>query len=89
MPTQPPGREEALDELKWLDGFYQAPEGLQRPQGLSLNGKPDFEGVAAWYLDVYQRERMAMKSRADARAAYVTLIRQSAEWRAKHQGETP
>jgi hypothetical protein len=89
MPTQPPGREEALDEMNWLDGYYAAPEGLQRPNGLSLNGKPDFEGIAAWYLDIYQRERMAMKTRADARAAYVSQIRHSAEWQSKHPGETP
>lgn len=87
--TQPPGREEALDELNWLDSYYAAPEGLQRPNGLSLNGKPDFEGVAAWYLDVYQRERMAEKSRADSRAAYVSQIRHSDEWKQKHPGETP
>ena len=92
-PPQPapvvPGREEALDELKWLDAYYAAPEGLQRPNGLSLNGKPDFEGVAAWYLDVYQQARIKGKSRADARAAYVKDIRHSAEWQAKHPGETP
>lgn len=87
--TQPPGREEALDELHWLDAYYASPEGLQRPNGLSLGGKPDFEGIAAWYLDVYQRARMAMQSRADARAAYVRQIRHSAEWQAKHPGETP
>jgi hypothetical protein len=87
--TQPPGREEALDEMKWLDSYYSAPEGLQRPNGLSLNGKPDFEGIAAWYLDIYQRERMALKSRADSRAKYVSDIRHSFEWRQKHPGETP
>lgn len=85
----PPGRDEALDEMNWLDAYYASPEGLQRPNGLSLNGKPDFEGVAAWYIDVYQRRRMAGQSRADARAAYVNEIRHSAEWRAKHPGETP
>ena len=92
IPVPPPivpGREEALDELKWLDAYYAAPEGLQRPNGLSLNGKPDFEGVAAWYLDVYQQARIKGKSRADARAAYVKDIRHSAEWQAKHPGETP
>lgn len=84
-----PGREEALDELNWLNGYYKAPEGLQRPKGLSLNDAPDFEGVAAWYLDVYQKARIAGKSRADARAAYVSDIRHSAEWQVKHPGETP
>lgn len=94
-PPQPPatvvvpGREEALDEMKWLDAYYAAPEGLQRPNGLSLGGKPDFEGIAAWYLDVYQQERIKGKSRADARAAYVSQIRHSDEWKQKHPGETP
>lgn len=87
--VQPPGREEALDEMRWLDGYYAAPEGLQRPNGLSLNGKPDFEGIAAWYLDLYQRERMAGKTRADARAVYVSAIRHTDEWKRKHPGETP
>ena len=87
--AQPPGREEALDEMNWLDRYYASPEGLQRPNGLSLNGKPDFEGIAAWYLDVYQRERMKGRSRADARAAYVSDIRHSDEWKQKHPGETP
>lgn len=87
--AQPPGRDEALNELNWLDAYYMAPEGLQRPEGLSLQGAPDFEGIAAWYLDVYQRARMAGKSKEDARAAYVKEIRSSAEWRAKHPGETP
>lgn len=84
-----PGRGEALDELNWLDSYYAAPEGLQRPNGLSLNGKPDFEGVAAWYLDEYQQWRIAGKSRAEARAHVVNLIRHSDEWRIKHPGETP
>jgi len=84
-----PGREEALDELAWLDAYYAAPEGLQRPNGLSLNGKPDFLGIAAWYLDEYQQARIAGKSRADARAVYVSKIRHSDEWKAKHPGETP
>lgn len=85
----PPPRDEALDEMKRLDEYYKSPEGLQRPSGLSLEGKPDFEGIAAWYLDVYQRERMAGKSREEARAKYVSDIRHSDEWKAKHPGETP
>lgn len=90
-PTVPvvPGREEALDEMNWLDAYYKSPEGLQRPNGLSLNGKPDFEGIAAWYLDVYQKERIKGRNRADARATYVNDIRHSDEWKQKHPGETP
>jgi len=94
VPTPSPcttlGREEALDELNRLDAYYKVPEGLQRPGGLSLNGRPDFLGIAAWYLDVYERERIVnKKSREDARAVYIAAIRHSDEWRQKHPGETP
>lgn len=94
-PPQPPivpvvpGREEALDEMNWLDSYYKAPEGLQRPDGLSLGGKPDFLGIVAWYLDVYQQNRVHGKTRAEARAAYVNDIRHSDEWKQKHPGEQP
>jgi hypothetical protein len=89
-PTNPvPSRDEALDEMNYLDYYYTAPEGLQRPNGLSIDGKPDFEGIAAWYLDVYQNERMKGATREAARAAYVKQIRNSNEWKQKHPGETP
>lgn len=85
----PPGRDEALDELNWLDAYYSAPDGLMRPNGLSLHNRPDFLGVSAWYLDVYQRERMKGRSRAEARAVVIANIRGSHEWKEKHPGETP
>lgn len=84
-----PGREEALDEMNYLDAYYKSPEGLQRENGLSLAGKPDFLGIAAWYLDVYQQARIHGKTREEARAAYVSDIRHSDEWKQKHPGETP
>lgn len=95
-PVQPPtrngrlpSREEALDELNFLDQYYASKEGLDRKQGLSMAGAPDFLGVAAWYLDVYQNARLSGASRAEARAAYISEIRHSNEWKAKHPGETP
>jgi hypothetical protein len=87
-PTLPWDRAEMMHEWQWLHAYYAAPEGLQRPQGLSINGGPDWEGVGAW-TDVYQKARFAGKSRAEARAEYVKQIRQSEEWRSKHPGETP
>lgn len=84
-----PGRDEALDELTFLDRYYASQDGLQRPQGLALGGAPDFLGVAAWYLDVYQNARLAGATREQARAAYIRAIRQSNEWQAKHPGVTP
>jgi|SRR5688572_13509194 len=84
-----PGRAEMMDEGRWLDGYYKAPEGLQRPKGLSINDAPDWEGVGAWLFDVYLVARVAGKTRAEARAEYVSQIRHSDEWKAKHPGETP
>jgi hypothetical protein len=98
QPFPPPftiDRGEFIDEGFFLHGYYAAPEGLQRAEGLWKptpkypNGAPDFEGIGAWLFDVYLSERMKGKSRADARAAYVKQIRSSDEWRGKHPGETP
>lgn len=96
VPTSPPrttmrlpSRDEALDELQYLDRYYASKDGLQREQGLSLAGAPDFLGVAAWYLDIYQNERVNGATREQARAAYVHQIRNSNEWKQKHPGETP
>lgn len=86
---QLPGREEMMNEGIALDAYYSSTEGLQRPEGLSKNGRPDWEGVGAWLLDVYLQARVAGKSPADARAAYVSAIRRTGEWQGKHPGETP
>jgi hypothetical protein len=77
-------RAEALDELAFLHAFYGAAEGLQRPGGLTDNGRPDFEGIVTWFLDVYQASRFAGLSRERARHAYVEAIKASEEWKVKH-----
>jgi hypothetical protein len=77
-------RDEFLDVLSRLDAFYRAPEGLQRPDGLSIGGGPDLLGIAAWVFDVYLNERLRGSS---ANAAWVVLensIRATDEWRRKH-----
>ncbi len=82
-----PDRGELLDEAQALDAFYaDTREGLGREQGLSRDGRPDWEGVAAWLLDVYLVQRLAGKSRAEAREAYRAQIRASHEWKSKHPG---
>lgn len=77
------GRDEALDELRHLHQFYK--DELKRPDGLWIGDAPDFEGIAAWYLDVYQASRFAGRSRERSRQAYVEAIRASDEWKAKHR----
>src|SRR3954467_10451189 len=44
--------------MTWLDGFYRSPDGLQRPEGLWINGHPDYEGLSVWVFDVYLRRRL-------------------------------
>ena len=71
--------------MVWLHDFYRSPEGLRRPEGLWLDGHPDFEGLSAWVFEVYLRSRLKGLTEEQAREAIVNAIRQSDEWRAKHR----
>ena len=77
-------RTELLAVLERLDRFYSAPEGLQRPQGLSLNGQPDFLGIAAWIVDIYMGARLNGQSPDQAWQRVVTNIQATDEWKSKH-----
>lgn len=77
-----PSRNELRDELAYLHGFYR--DGLKRPEGIWINGAPDFEGIAAWFLDTYINARLQGKSPEEARKLYVDAIMQSEEWHQKH-----
>lgn len=79
-------REDLVAAVQWLDDFYRAPEGLQRPNGLwraDIN-KPDAEAIGAWVLDVYLQSRIGGASDAEARKAIEDAIRSSDEWKQKH-----
>jgi hypothetical protein len=77
-------RAELLAVMQALDNFYRAPEGLQRPQGLSLNGSPDFQGIATWIVDIYMTARMVGFTPVDSFTLVVYQIMQTDEWRSKH-----
>lgn len=79
-----PGREEMMKAGEWLDAFYSSQAGLQRLEGLSKKGRPDWEGVGAWLFDVYLVARLAGKDAAQARAAVEAAIRETGEWKGKH-----
>ena len=70
--------------MKWLDDFYKSPDGLQRPEGLWIDGHPDFGGISAWVFEVYLRNRLKGLTEDQAKQAVENLIKQSEEWRAKH-----
>ena len=59
----------------------------QRPNGLSINGAPDFLGIAAWIFDIYLTCRAAGRSPDAAWGDVEAWITQSAEWKARHPGE--
>ena len=77
-------RDEFLDVLNRLDRFYAAPEGLQRPNGLSISGGPDFRGIATWIFDIYLSERLNGISPNGAWTITENAIRATDEWRSKH-----
>ena len=77
-------RDEYLDAMQRLDRFYMAPEGLQRPDGLSIAGGPDFLGIATWIFDIYLAERLNGVSASAAWTLTENSIRATDEWRRKH-----
>ena len=77
-------RDEFLDVLNRLDRFYSAPEGLQRPNGLSISGGPDFLGIATWIFDIYLAERLNGISPNGSWTVTENAIRSTNEWRSKH-----
>jgi len=82
-------RGDFLAAMNRLHQFYMAPEGLQRPDGLSIDGAPDFLGIAAWIFDVYLSCRAAGQGSEDSWREVTASIEQSEEWRAKHPGQSP
>ena len=79
-----PDRREMAETGIWLHEFYKSPDGLQRPEGLWIEGHPDFDGISAWVLDTYQRDRLSGLSKEQARESIATQIRGSDEWKLKH-----
>lgn len=83
-PWSLPGRQEMMEAGKRLHQFYKAADGLQRNDGLWINGEPDWEGVGAWLFDTYLMARIAGKDATQAWATVESGIRDSREWREKH-----
>ena len=82
-------RDELREAMQRLDAYYRAPEGLGRPQGCSIDGRPDFESIAAWVFDVYLNARRGGLDIDTAWRNVVASIEASEEWRAKHPGQQP
>jgi hypothetical protein len=83
------GRGEALAAMAAINTYYTAPQGLARPNGLSIGGRPDFLGLAAWFFDVYVNTRFAGYAEVESRYNVMASITQTDEWRVKHPGQGP
>jgi hypothetical protein len=75
---------EMSETLRWLDQFYSAPEGLQRPNGIIVDGHVDFESIASWLFGNYLAARSHGNTPEQAREIVGKQIRESDEWRQKH-----
>jgi hypothetical protein len=76
---------EMSDTLKWLDTFYRAPEGLQRPTGIVADGHVDFESISNWLFRNYLQARAHGATAEEARENVAMQIRESPEWQEKHK----
>jgi len=72
--------------MMWLNDFYKSPDGLKRPEGLWIEGHPDFEGLSIWVFTVYLPHRLKGDSEDQSRQAIVDAVKQSEEWQVKHRG---
>ena len=81
-------RNDMLLAMERLHNFYMSRMGLQRPQGLSIEGRPDFLGIAQWIFDIYLPARSAGFSQVGAFDIVVAAITRTDEWRQKNAGRT-
>jgi hypothetical protein len=93
VPALPPttrfDRTEFLAAMERLHTFYFSRYGLSRPSGLSINGRPDFLGIATWIFDVYLGARSRGFSPEQAFGILFADVTQTDEWRLKHPGQAP
>ena len=82
-------RADMLLAMERLHGFYMSRMGLQRPQGLSIGGRPDFLGIAQWIFDIYLPARSGGLQPIGAFDIVVAAITRTDEWRQKNPGRTP
>lgn len=86
MPINP---DEVLSTMEWVDSFYRSSDGLGRPNGMSIDGKPDFEAIAAWVFDVFVNSRLSGLSAEASRQNVLNAIEQTTEWLNKNAARTP
>jgi hypothetical protein len=76
-----------LSAMQDLDRVYVGE--LHRANGLSIGGRPDFLGIAAWIFDVYLSGRATGYTQGEAFYNVRAWISQSDEWRSKNPAMQP
>lgn len=72
-----------------LHALYESRLGLNRANGLSIDGRPDFLGIAQFIFDIYLGARSGGFSKVSAFDIVVAAVTQTDEWRIKHPGAVP
>ena len=68
----------------WLHEYYKSDQGLKRPEGIWIDGHPDYVAISAWLFDVYFKNRVQGASDEAAKQEVVRVIQGSEEWKSKH-----
>ena len=76
--------DEMNETLRWLDQYYSSVEGLQRPNGILVDGKVDFDSIANWLFRNYLQARANGATPEEARRRVAKQIQETPEWRQKH-----
>jgi len=87
VPAPAFSRADILRAMEDLDAVYV--EELGRPAGLSINGKPDFLGIAAWIFDVYLSGRASGYTQGESFYIVRAAVSQTEEWRLRNPGRAP
>ncbi len=75
MAYLPFGGPEIRGVLTRLHTFFESPEGMARPGGLTPAGRLDAETITKWVFDVYAAARLQGESEGDAYAHMIAAIK--------------
>lgn len=92
-PTELPLRRFNADDflvaMERLNALYMSKYGLHRPEGLSVDGRPDFEAIAKWIFDVYLGARAVGWSAEGAFDIVTAGVTQTLEWQQQNPRRAP
>jgi hypothetical protein len=82
-------RDDFLVAMERLHALYMSEYGLHRSAGLSVDGRPDFSGIAQWIFEIYLGARSAGWSATGAFDIVTAGVTQSIGWQQNNPGLCP